>query len=352
MTHRIDHIDGLRGLAILLVVSYHIFVHWENVLPYGDYFAENMIFNLGWLGVQLFFIISGFVILLSLEKSKSCSAFLVKRWLRLFPAMAICSAVIFSTAWLIPERPFGQPKLIDLLPGLTFIDDRWWSLAVGQTVRPLEGVFWTLYVEVKFYIFAALIHYRFGRKAVFYCVLGTFLISILIHLAAGISDHTIATILLKISNSLAIEHFGWFACGAAFFLYYDSSDIRWCYAGLLTAAVSSLFLFRFNWFAVFPFSLSLLFLLALRSHFLQQLLSNRLIVFVGFISYPLYLLHENMMVGLIVKTGNIAPSLPYWLYPVAPFVLVCFLSYLVARFGEPYIRDGLRNASFIKRLLK
>ncbi|WP_420839686.1 acyltransferase family protein [Colwellia maritima] len=84
---RIKYLDSHRGIAILFVVFYHLFSRWSEILPYGNSFT-NIVFNQGFLGVQLFFLLSGFVILMTLERTKSFSSFLYKRWLRLFQSNA------------------------------------------------------------------------------------------------------------------------------------------------------------------------------------------------------------------------------------------------------------------------
>ena len=77
---RIKYLDGLRGIAILLVILYHAFGGngYNGVIHYGDSFSNILFFKFGYLGVQLFFLISGFVILMTLEKSKSFIHFMYK----------------------------------------------------------------------------------------------------------------------------------------------------------------------------------------------------------------------------------------------------------------------------------
>lgn len=119
--NRIKFLDGFRGLAILLVVFFHAFTCWTGNVPYGDKFANCFPFKQGFLGVQLFFLISGFVIIMSLEKTDNFVKFIYKRWIRLFPAMFVATVLIFTTATFLPERLNGIPRLVDVIPGLTFI---------------------------------------------------------------------------------------------------------------------------------------------------------------------------------------------------------------------------------------
>ena len=102
---RIDYLDGLRGIAILLVVLFHYCgpVYAEIVKCDSGPFIPLVAH--GWVGVQLFFLISGFVILMTLEKCRSVSQFLYNRWIRLFPAMLIATGVLvlFNVTTHIPS---------------------------------------------------------------------------------------------------------------------------------------------------------------------------------------------------------------------------------------------------------
>lgn len=104
---RIAHLDGFRGLAILLVISYHAFARWPKVTPWTTIYGTFPIFKFGWMGVQLFFVISGYVIFMTLERCTSLSEFIYKRWLRLFPAMLIGTIIVFSSAQIFYKRPAG-----------------------------------------------------------------------------------------------------------------------------------------------------------------------------------------------------------------------------------------------------
>ena len=126
---RIESLDGLRGIAILLVILYHGYYIWYEYLPFGDKYSNVFLFKYGNLGVQLFFLISGFVILMSLEKTSSYLKFLKNRWIRLFPSMFVVSLIIFFTSSFFYERPLGIPPLKSLLPGLVFINP---SIQIGR----------------------------------------------------------------------------------------------------------------------------------------------------------------------------------------------------------------------------
>lgn len=129
MSSRISYLDGHRGIAILAVVFFHAYARWSDIVPYGEEYKNP--FKFGWLGVQLFFLISGFVILMTLEKCANFGDFLYKRWLRLFPAMLICSSIILATGQIFNERPAGPVTVIGILPGLLFIEPSWFKHFLG-----------------------------------------------------------------------------------------------------------------------------------------------------------------------------------------------------------------------------
>ena len=76
---RIKELDAMRGIAALSVVLFHFTFGFNH----ND---TNTFFHKGYLGVQLFFIISGFVIFMTFEKTQNIKVFLLGRFTRLYPA--------------------------------------------------------------------------------------------------------------------------------------------------------------------------------------------------------------------------------------------------------------------------
>ena len=97
---RLAHLDGLRFLAVTAVILYHYLCRWTppeyspSLYPYGSTFAGLKLAQFGWLGVQLFFIISGFVIALTLSRCATLGEFAIRRYSRLAPlyGAGACSA--------------------------------------------------------------------------------------------------------------------------------------------------------------------------------------------------------------------------------------------------------------------
>ena len=352
MKARLTFLDGHRGLAILMVIGYHAYSRWPKLVPYGDSFANITLFRHGWLGVAYFFMISGYVILMSLENSSGALEFLVKRWLRLFPAMFICSAFVFLTAPYFHERPAGMPSWSSLLPGLTFIDPTWLRSIFGVKIRPLENAYWSLYVEVFFYLIAA-VAFSWGRhRAVLAVLIVSHCLSIFARLGYEYLSEELFLPYYLLQKEFFLEHFGWFAAGCAFFLFHKTKSKFWFVTGLFLGLSSAMFVRGSHW----PSSQSALILVAIFSismisSTVQAALSVRILQFFGFVSYPLYLIHQNITISTLIKLGHPNSQVLLFCYPIAITLVLSIFAYLIAHHGEPTLRKYLREfTKFIKEL--
>jgi peptidoglycan/LPS O-acetylase OafA/YrhL len=320
--NRIEFLDGLRGLAISLVVLFHAYSRWPELVPYGSTFSDIMLFSYGWLGVQLFFLISGFVIFMTLDRCTNLSEFFARRWLRLFPAMLICSLFIWYTAPLFPERPAGPPTADQLIPSLTFVDPQWLQ-RFGIHAKPIEGVFWSLFVEAQFYVIAGASYFILGgRRAALAVLLILFAFAVLNgpfeHYFSMMSDSSLFRHLGTLSDLLGARFYGWFAAGALLYVYHSKKSNQALILGLAVtvAAVFAEHGIRNVGVKVPAALIAIVFVGTLLSDRMRLALSHRAFLFLGYISYPLYLVHENMMVALIVKIGKFIPALPAILMPL------------------------------------
>lgn len=146
----ITQINLLRGIACLLVIIDHMFF-------------TTKYFNIGAFGVGIFFLVSGFVIPISLKSSDTPLKFLIRRGFRLYPAAIVClSFVCLFSAFVKPI--FIRYEGVDL-PQITifyFIATvlQIWDVAQAPTYVP---IFWTLVIEEKFYYLMALC-FSFNKK--------------------------------------------------------------------------------------------------------------------------------------------------------------------------------------------
>jgi len=145
---RIVGLDLVRFLSALGIMAYHYF--FIGVI---QGFYDNKVFHpiafWGEFGVDIFFILSGFSILFSTESKKTPFNFLKGRIFRIYPAFIICSVITMFTGMLMPGT-YKNDLIFRWLNSLTLCNDLW-------GVQPLSSIYWTLMVEMKFYILTAVI---------------------------------------------------------------------------------------------------------------------------------------------------------------------------------------------------
>lgn len=352
--NRISYLDGHRGIAILLVFLFHSYSRWEELVPYGDSYADFPLFRFGHLGVNLFFLISGFVILMTLERCNGPIDFLYRRWIRLFPAMLICSLLVYLTTDFFPERPKGQPELHYLIPGLTLIDPYLLEKLTGISFQNLEGAFWSLYVEFKFYVFSAIAFFLLGGRLFVYLLFCCLILWILLGQLVGISDHSLLSLTYSLTSIAGFEFFGWFSAGAAYYLYVKTDEKGWLYFAIAVSLVSAMVESRLNLAPLAAASaVSILFAASIVSSRLQKFLSNRFLLFLGFISYPFYLIHENMSISIVIKLGNYLPTVPGFLFPYVALIVVCAIAFVIASFIEKPVKVAIsRTLAYLAKSLR
>lgn len=354
--NRIKYLDGFRGIAILLVVFYHAYSRWSNIVPYGNTIASFPIFKLGWIGVELFFLISGFVILMTLDKSKNLKEFILKRWLRLFPAMFITTILIYLTASFLPERPAGQPKLLDTLSGLLFIEPYWFYKFAHLNITTIEGAFWSLFVEVKYYIIFGILYFIFSKNKAINIIFGLYcLVSFLAIFYQYYNTNTIFYA-ITLSNLLSLNHLGWFATGSCIYLYIKENNKKYLYKYLFFGIISSFILpiyYKNEIQSYTEISIAALLVIFLfgagiiysKTHFI---LENKILNYFAFISYPLYLIHENAMIALIIKANKLIPNFPSFLWPIIIISFITIIAYYIAKYLEPPLGNFLKKLIFHK----
>lgn len=158
-TARLTEVDLFRFIAACAVVIFH----WAFNGPVTD--ETDFEFRLlgaryGKFGVEFFFLLSGFVISMSAEAA-TAGRFMVSRALRLYPAFWICCSLSAGCAWLLQDADY-QVSWPRYLANMTMLQWAW-------GVPPVDRVYWTLAVEMKFYalVAALLVVGQFRRFEVF-----------------------------------------------------------------------------------------------------------------------------------------------------------------------------------------
>jgi peptidoglycan/LPS O-acetylase OafA/YrhL len=89
------------------------------------------------------------------------------------------------------------------------------------------------------------------------------------------------------------------------------------------------------------FFIFLLFVLSFEIAWVSKALSSRALLMLGFASYPLYLLHQNIMVQAAVALHRVAPWVPGMIWPLAVAGVLVALSWVIATTAEPALRYAL-----------
>ncbi|AXE80343.1 acyltransferase family protein [Streptomyces atratus] len=306
---RLAAIDALRLLAAVAVAAYHYVG-----TPTPRFWGENhdlpqaapllhAVSGYGWLGVEAFFLISGFVICMSCW-GRTPAQFAVSRIARLFPlywAVVLIVVVMGTVAVLVGQRSGAPTDLRTTLGNLTMIPG---PLGVDFTA----GVAWTLWVEARFYLLMGallLIGLTYLRVVAF-----GFLWLVL----ASISRELNSTVLDEL---LLSQYAGLFVTGIACYLMHRFgpnlllwllTGFAWCYTltvlddRVATHPTS-------DWGASAAVLTGFLVLLAVAGLSRLRHLQWRTFVYAGALTYPFYLVHQS--VGIPVARGVLkaAPAL-------------------------------------------
>jgi len=344
---------------------YH-FAFWRNhsvtntPYPYGAFYGN--IFKFGSYGVQFFFIISGFVISYTLQTTTSAGAFFKNRFIRLFPPMLLCTLLTYFIAvnWDINNDFMEAHSALNFLPSLTFIHPRIWSFLIGKHLDWTAFVYWSLWVEVQFYVVAAVIYFRnrkqFFRNFIVIVVLLNLLNFLLDWLYASVtkshspSSWAHALTLFYNNNRLMYnikDYINWFALGVVFQYLYKKNRIQ----PLSLTGAGVLFIFVSQFFRCDPPVTRILYLVMIG--FFLCLVYRRNILFfldiplfhrIGVISYTVYLIHDTAGMLLITRLAGYLGSLSF----LAPFLTIA----LVIGFAELSYRLYEKNATrILKRML-
>ena len=316
-------IDGIRAIAVLLVVVCHAF---PSYLPGG------------FIGVDIFFVISGYLITSILIKDFEQNSFSIvnfykRRVLRIFPALILVFIFILSVGWLF----LFESEFISLgrhiLASTIFSENLllWSESSYFDTSSDLKPTLhlWSLAIEEQFYIFWPLIIYlsfKFRFKLVF-TILGLFLVSFLINLY-DIKNNPTAAYYSPLGRS-------WELLVGGLLAYFQKNNIFTSakfenlksLLGLALIVVGLVFTKPEQnvpgFMALFPTIGTALLISAGNNAWInRKILSVQPMVFVGLISYPLYLWHWPFISFAYIIFGGLSFKL----------ALLCILTSFVAAY--------------------
>lgn len=265
---RIKELDALRGLAAFAVFLFHF-----QLLDYG------------YLGVHLFFIISGFVIFLSAKSAKRPIDFVIARVSRLYPTYWVCLLLTFGVLYVSQADVTLQQLLFNLTMFQEFLG-----------VQNIDGAYWSLTEELVFYVI----------------ILGTLLVGLIsrvqiwgtamLGLALGglFLDPEAGGIVKNIQS--VVKYFSLFVAGIIFYKVYQHQKLKPKYGiGLAASLVIALAYGYGDYLNYFNHKIEMVIICSFFALFtllvmgkLAFLQKYRPLLFLGEISFPFYLLHQEI----------------------------------------------------------
>jgi peptidoglycan/LPS O-acetylase OafA/YrhL len=397
-TERIEAVQYMRGIAALMVLV----AHWANCLndikalgqqtkltltatnDNGEHFLGALVgawdglkafpFDLNFAsgGVMLFFLISGFVIAISIEK-QSPVEFLLRRAFRLVPlAACVVVAIVALNAVLAHYRlaEFRAAPLDQILTNMLLVNDWFWHPMIDLG-------YWTLLVEVKFYILmagaAALASSKcIGPREILYMVLFAIAVCVPVSSLGSASDMAYLHGLTAQSNGYVFYYYRVLAdnmpfvpfmlCGTVLFFWYDGrmdTARMIAYQVFLLNIFAVLFLIKPNGWSGFYYvgdglraAVIMIMLVGLMKALRRRKKTfprSRILGFLGDISYSLYLTHGAfgmVIIGLTYEfTGKANVALA-----VAAISTLCLSWLLFVAIEKPGIALGRNLARWIDGL--
>lgn len=320
-------LDGLRGIAILLVVVHHStrYGGMESLSALDQLFQK--VGTAGWSGVDLFFVLSGFLITGILLDAKGTNgyfrSFYARRILRIFP---LYYGVLFCVFVLLPAVATWSREVPSLVK-----DQIWYWTYLQNVSVALKGWpaltaiqhFWSLAIEEQFYLVWPLVVLLLNRRAMILACLGLVVGSLAVRTVLVLTGHTLAAYVLTPSRMDGL------ALGGLLALIARAPDglshlARWAKPVVLSSALGlgAIVLWRHNlhyWDAVVEtvgFSLLALFfggVLAITvaspsGTLAARIFAHRFLRFVGRYSYAMYVFHLPILFA-VARVFNVA-SIP------------------------------------------
>ncbi len=309
---RLGELDALRGIAALLVVLFHYSWQMHYVLP--DVEMTDWSVPWGKYGVELFFAISGFVIFMTLERTKKTTDFLVSRFARLFPAY--WAAIIITT---LTVHGFGETTLMQT-PGVVAANV---TMLQGYMYLPsVDGVYWSLTVELGFYA-CMLGLWRLGW-------LGRIEQILLAWMGLALLWWAFPQLPSRISMVLVLDYIALFAIGIAAYRVRSGARTWGQQWGVFAIGVAVTAIIHPLSSLIVYILVSGLFFVLTRGWLAR--LQHPVLLWLGAISYPLYLIHENVGFSIIhwLTGKGLMPTLSV----IAALIISLTLAQMVRVFVE------------------
>ena len=320
---RILEMDALRGLAAVAVVLFHYTTRYEQLFGH----SEPLAFSVSWghYGVDLFFMLSGFVILMTLERTADSLRFAWGRFTRLFPTYWAAAALTFLTVTCC-GLPGQEVAMGDALVNLTMV-----QALLGSP--HIDGAYWSLQAELIFYanmllLFRAGAFRRPATTILCWLALACIVALLQSHL---FTDSLLGVSLLNKLNTISsLTYIPLFGVGV---LLYQAERSGYSWLAIMGFAGCMLVVAWRDGASTLAVDAGLATLLWLVVSRRLPVLTARPLVWLGTISYSLYLIHQNVGYVLIrnLELLGFAPLAAIGVAGIAALLLATYLHRWVER---------------------
>lgn len=357
-TSRLRALDGLRMIAALMVCLYHYagrngeISHSWGASPRELFPDLSAVASYGCLGVQVFFVISGFVICMS-SWGRTLGDFFRSRVSRLYPAYWVAIVLVASAGYVLPS--VSAPLHVnEILVNFTMLQQ-------PTGVHRVLGVCWTLWTEARFYLLFAILVVRKGttyRRVVAFCCLWT--------VATGFAQVAHNAL---VSEIVMQDSAPFFIGGLALYLIhrYGSDLLLWllvaasfllgqhyAVASVWAPHLTHVFYARSQEVVIGIVAFAFASVAAVALGWLRWA-DWRWLTFAGALTYPFYLVHEHLgwfMVDILTRKYHVEPRLTLVATVVAMLVLAWLMHRLVEKPLGPRLQRTMRQQSGRLRTLR
>jgi peptidoglycan/LPS O-acetylase OafA/YrhL len=371
----IDVLDGLRGIAIIMVIWFHIWqISWQgtNFSLFGHSISLDFIPVTGFMGVELFFFISAFCLfypyaryLFEGKKLQPVRKFVYKRYIKIVPSYIL--AIILILIFVKQDFKSVSDGVRQVVSHLLFVHN-----IFKETEGTINGVFWSLGVEVQFYVLFPLLCWLFRKKPLIVFA-GMSAISIVYRYFIRVHFQDNYSFLLNQTPGFL----DLFACGmlAAYLIVLIRSRVKnfekltpffTALAILMLVAFVQMLIWLYDvrydlngiklWQGENRFYMALILMIltvssALSHKYLRRVLANRVLTFMSVISYNLYIWHqliarELLKYKLPLPLTQDPHKDPHWQLTftiTSMAVAIAFSTLITYAFERPILKKGFKG---------
>lgn len=323
---RNGQIEGLRGITILVIVFFHL-IYRFNELYVGEVYKYKFMKYWGEIGVSIFLIISAYFLYDNSKESFNLITFYKKKFLRLWPTYFIAITAIFALTQVI-ELPGRTYTLVDYLQNIFFING-----FIG--IPYIDGSHWYLTILISLIFVYGLIS-KFKLQNYIWTYFCWLFLSLFLKVIRKIVPLWIFDVLIKLIGG---EFIGIAVMGIVLHMFcVNREDIKKQKINTILIIIFSIIysIIFLTPMRVFGAIIGIILVFLCNYNYLN-ILYSKVLIYVGSISYPIYLIHQN--ISYIIENILLDFFGKYNLFfPVIAFLGIFLLAVLLSIFERKISR--------------